>query len=380
MHVAINAWFLDNPSVGSGQYLKYLLPALLDNSKELTISLISNRNLDKVINFSERLKSIITSTPFSNPSSNLAKLWFEQVNFPRACNTLKVDVAHVPYFGSPVFTAVPTVVTVHDLIPMILPAYRGGVRVQLYTALVAKAASRATSIMADSMASQADILTQLQIGTDRVETVYLAPAPHFHLVKPDMVNEVRAKYNLPDRFILYVGGYDTRKNVSTLLRAYVGVSRLLGNDYPLVLAGGLPKQNSAFFPDPIQQAEQLGIKNHIHTPGWIAEEDLPALYTAANLFVYPSYYEGFGLPVLEAMACGTPVITSTATSLPELAGSAACLVNPYHADQLTAAMLQVLQNKHLAQYMVQQGLTQVRQFSWAETARQTVMVYKTSIH
>ncbi|MDM8529351.1 glycosyltransferase family 1 protein [Anaerolineales bacterium HSG24] len=379
MHIAINAWFLDNPSVGSGQYLKYLLPALLDDSESLTISLVSNRNIDHLTASSMRLKPVLVSTPFANPSSNLAKLWFEQISFPHACHQLQADVAHVPYFGSPFFTTIPTVVTVHDLIPLVLPAYRGGVRVRLYTALVAQAASRASLIMADSKASQTDILARLRVDTEQIKTVYLAPAPHFRLVEAEMVSQVKAKYNLPDRFILYVGGYDLRKNVSTLVQAYVGVSEMLGNDYPLVLAGRLPKQDSSFFPDPISVAKQLGIEGHIVTPGWIAEEDLPALYSAAHLFVYPSYYEGFGLPVLEAMACGTPVITSTSTSLPELSGSAACLVEAHHADQLTAAMLQILQNEQLVQYMIQQGLTQVQRFSWTETARQTVAVYRTSL-
>ena len=139
MKVAINAWFEDIPSVGSGQYLKYLLPALLEADDELELILVSPKPF-KTQTETERLRLHHAATPFPHQTSNLAKLWFEQITFPRACQQLDVDVAHVPYFGSSLSPGVPTVVTIHDLIPMVLPAYRGSAMVRLYTALVAAAA------------------------------------------------------------------------------------------------------------------------------------------------------------------------------------------------------------------------------------------------
>ena len=162
MKIAINAWFEDTPSVGSGQYLKYLLPALLEADDELELILVSPKPFKMQIE-TDRLRFHHAATPLPNQASNLAKLWFEQITFPRACKKLGVDVAHVPYFGSSLAPGVPTVVTIHDLIPMVLPEYRGNALVRLYTALVAAAAPRANLILADSEASRQDILQRLSV-------------------------------------------------------------------------------------------------------------------------------------------------------------------------------------------------------------------------
>ncbi len=376
MHIAINAWFWDNPSVGSGQYLKYLLPALLKADDQLEITLISPQSFVSAPS-DERLKTIVATVPFANPTSNLAKVWFEQISFPRACHHLRVDVAHVPYFGSPLSPTVPTVVTIHDIIPLILPEYRGGFRVRLYTSLVAAAASQAHLILADSVASQQDILAKLHVFSTQIRVVYLAPAPHFRPAETvEQLTKIRLKYNLPDKFILYLGGYDVRKNVKALLHAFIWVRRALGNDYPLVLAGGLPRHDTAFFPDPRRLARQLAIENYLLTPGWIAEEDLPLLYAAATVFVYPSYYEGFGLPILEAMACGTPVVTTNAASLPELAGAAAFQLHHDDCKHLAGAIIRLCIDESFHEEMTQRGLAQVKQFSWTKTAQQTLQAYR----
>lgn len=377
MHLAINAWFWDNPAVGSGQYLRYLLPALFEAASDIEITLVSCNPIPHTETVSPRLKTFVAPTIFSNQRSHLAKIWFEQITFPRVCRHLQVDVAHVPYFGSPLYPTDPTVVTVHDLIPMVLPTYRGKLTVRMYTALVAAAARQANFIMADSDASRQDILTRLNMPDERVQTVYLAQAPMFNQPQTaDDIEAIRHKYNLPERFVLYLGGYDVRKNVSMLLRAYALLEESLRQTYPLILAGRLPQANTPFFPNVLKLAEELGLPDHLLTPGWIDEADKPALYAAASLFVYPSRYEGFGLPVLEGMACGTPVITTHAASLPELAGEAAYLVQPDDSTQLAAAMRHLCQQPDLRQQMVEQGRTQAEKFNWAETARQTLQIYR----
>jgi glycosyltransferase involved in cell wall biosynthesis len=375
LKVAINAWFWDNPSVGSGQYLKYLLPALLEADEDLEITLVSPKPFHTQPD-TGRLNFHQTMTPFSNQAANLAKVWFEQITFPRVCRALSVDVAHVPYFGSSLSPGVPTVVTVHDLIPMVLPEYRGNMLVRLYTSLVAAAAPQAALILADSQASKRDILHKLNVPDEQVRVVYLAPAPYFQPAETwQQIVDIKKKYNLPEDFVLYISGYDVRKNVSALLHAYTWVSATLGDEYPLVLAGRLPEKDTPFFPDPLRIARELGLEEYIITPGWIAEEDRALLYAAATVFVFPSRYEGFGLPVLEAMACGTPVVTTNVSSIPELAGPAAFQVDPNDTKHIAAPIIRLCTEAESRDEMVELGFAQVEKFSWEKTARQTLRAY-----
>jgi glycosyltransferase involved in cell wall biosynthesis len=378
LKIAINAWFWDNPSVGSGQYLKYLLPALLEIDDNLEIILVSPKPFKTKPGTKLRLKFHVATTPFPNQTSNLAKVWFEQITFPRACQRLGVDAAHVPYFGSSLSPTVPTVVTVHDLIPMVLPEYRGNALVRLYTSLVAAAAPQANLILADSEASKRDILQKLKAPDEQVRVVYLAPAPHFQPAETwQQIVDIKQKYNLPESFVLGgMCGFDVRKNVSALLHAYTWVSAALGDEYPLVLAGRLPEKDTSFFPDPLRIARELGIKEYIITPGWIAEEDRPLVYAAATVFVFPSRYEGFGLPVLEAMACGAPVVTTNAASIPELAGPAAFQLDPNDTKHIAASIIRLCTEEESNDEMIERGLAQVEKFSWDKTARQTLEAYR----
>lgn len=379
MKVAINAWFEDNPSVGSGQYLKYLLPALLDADDRLEVHLISPKPFSSLVHL-PRVTGHIVKTPYPNQAGNLAKVWFEQITFPRACRRLGVDVAHVPYFGSPLSPGVPTVVTIHDLIPMLLPEYRGSVLVRLYTSLVAAAAVQAKRVLADSEASRRDILGKLGLPEAQVRVIYLAPAPHFRPAESwAQIAGFLEKYHLPQTFVLYLGGYDARKNVSALLHAYTWVSATLGEQFPLVLAGRLPEVETRLFPDPLRIARELGIEQFILTPGWIPEEDCPLLYAAATVFVYPSRYEGFGLPVLEAMACGTPVVTTNAASIPELAGPAAFQLDPGDTKHIAAPIIRLCTEEESVDELVARGFAQVEKFSWSKTAEQTLQAYREAI-
>lgn len=381
MRVAINAWFWNQPWVGSGQYINYLVPALLELDETLEVILVSPKPDAVLANLPARnVVFHITPTPFPVQTSNLAKVWFEQITFPRVCRRLQVDLAHVPYFGSPVSTPVPTVVTIHDLIPMVLPEYRGSAQVRLYTWLVATAAAKAAVILADSQATKDDVVRKLKLPSDDVRVVYLAPAPHYRPIdSEDELAVFRAKHNLPDKFVLYFGGYDVRKNVDTIIEAYGLVSSTLGHSHPLVLAGSLPRNPSKLFIDPLKVAQDFGLEAYIITPGWIDEQEKPLLYSAATVFVWPSRYEGFGLPVLEAMACGTPVVTSNAASIPELAGSAAVLVDPTDVERLGDSILHLCREKSLGKELAARGIVQAKKFTWKKTARETVQSYYEAI-
>jgi glycosyltransferase involved in cell wall biosynthesis len=375
MHVAVNGWFWDQPSTGSGQMVRYLVPALVAQDPTLEISLVVPEWATSVQAIGE-MPERVTLTPVPCRPGNLGKLWFEQRTFPRACRQLGADLAHVPYFASSLSPTLPTVVTVHDLIPMILPEYRGSVLVRLYTSLVASAAARARLILTDSEASKRDILSHLKLADTRVRVVYLAPGPHYRPVgDPDRLAAVRRKYDLPEDFVLWLSGFDVRKNAQALLHAYTWVSEALGEYLPLVMAGVTPEEDTRFFPDPRRMAAELGVNDAVRFPGWVDEADKPALYSAATLFVYPSRYEGFGLPILEAMACGTPVVTSNAASLPELAGAAAFQVDPDDPRRLGAAIIALCVQEDLHAEMREKGLTQAAQLTWQKTARETLVAY-----
>jgi glycosyltransferase involved in cell wall biosynthesis len=361
MRVGINALFLGLPGTGSGQYTRNLLEALAKANP-----------MNEYLLFSPGPASPTSNTQY--PISNRAKLWFEQISFPRACRRL--DLAHVPYFASPLFPTVPTVVTVHDLIPLIVPAYRGSLLVRLYTRLVAAAARKAEAIITVSQASEQDIVRHLHIPPERIHVTYEAAGETFQPVEDEaQLAAVRQKYALPKRYLLYLGGFDQRKNVSTVVRAFA----LLINRQPqarLVIAGKLPGRASPMFLAPCCLVEELGVEERVIFTGWVAEEDKPALLSGATAFVFPSLYEGFGLPPLEAMACGTPAIASNRSSLPEVVGEGGILVKPTDVEALAEAMESLLVDDALRAELRRRALAQAAKFSWKQTALETLAVYR----
>jgi len=368
MRVGINALFLGRPGTGSGQYTRNLLEALSKADSTNEYLLFSPGSAPRIFTIHNSQFAI------RNLSENLAKLWFEQVSFPRACRRL--DLAHVPYFASPLFPTTPTVVTVHDLIPLILPAYRGSLLVRLYTRLVAAAARKAEAIITVSQASQRDIVRYLHISRERIHVTYEAAGEAFQPVEDEtQLAAIRQKYVLPKRYLLYLGGFDQRKNLSALIRAFA----LLINKQRqarLVIAGKLPGRDSSLFPDPCRLTRELGVEESVIFTGWVAEEDKPVLLSGATAFVFPSLYEGFGLPALEAMACGTPVIASNCSSLPEVVGEGGILVEPTDVESLAEAMELLLVDDALRADLRQRALAQAAKFSWKQTALETLAVYR----
>ena len=378
MHVAINGWFWSQPATGSGQTVRYLVPALAKQDPALEITLVVPEWATEqgVRALPERVRLL----PVLCRHGNWGKVWFEQRTFPGVCQQIGVDLAHVPYFASPLSPPLPTLVTIHDLIPLVLPEYRGSVWVRLYTSLVASAASQARLVLTDSEASKRDILTHLSIPDARVRVVYLAPAPQYGPIEDrSVLDAVSRKYDLPKTFVLWLSAFDVRKNARGLLHAYTWVHSSLGKDYPLVMAGRLPAADTRFFPDPKRAARELGLKEVVRFPGWVDESDKPALYSLATVFAFPSYYEGFGLPILEAMACGTPVVTSNAASLPELAGSAAFQIDPHDTRHIGAAIIALCMQEDLHAEMREKGLARAARFTWEETARQTLAAYQQAL-
>ena len=359
MKIIFNATFLNQPNTGSGQYLRALLPALKELDASNEYSLVSPPSV------------------VGRPSivENLAKVWFEQIAFPRVCRSSRAEFAHVPYFGSAFFPGVRTVVTIHDLIPMLLPMYRGSPLVRAYTQLAALSARRADAIIADSECSKRDIVRLLHVPESRVHVIYLAADARF---QPGLApTHVRAKYALPEKFLLYLGGYDQRKNVRVILEAFAQRPEFYRVGYRLVLGGVKLGRDSEFFPDPRRLARQANLPDDaVQFLDWVDERDKPALYASATVFLFASIYEGFGLPPLEAMACGTPVLVANASSLPEVVGDAGILLDPHDAGAWANAMRDVLNNPGRRDEMHTRGIMRAQKFSWHRTAQETLQVYR----
>jgi glycosyltransferase involved in cell wall biosynthesis len=384
MRIAINAWFLNQPGTGSGQYLQGLLLGLQRVLPEFAPEhqFLLAAPLD---HFPPELPELpIEFWPFRSPRwrSNLGKLFFEQVTFPRICRRWGADLAHVPYWGSSLRPAVPTVVTIHDLIPLLLPAYRGSPLVRLYTRLVSASARKATMVLTDSLASKRDIERHLDLPPERVRCIYLAAGDHFGPAPTPEDRTIRLSYGLPDdslptepgRYALYLAAHDVRKNVETLVEAFATVAQA-DNDAILVIGGKLPMRDDSVFFDPRPLVSELGLSDRVRLIGWVEEADKPAILRGAVCAVFPSRYEGFGLPVLEALACGTPMITSNASSLPELLGDAGFAIDPDDVQGLAGAILSCLVDESLAVELRRRGPEQAARFSWTQTARQTLEAY-----
>lgn len=378
MRLALNAWFLDRPATGSGQYVRELVSALdgLDSDLQIILVVPSSGDRPEMTTWSPRLPASCTLHPVPCPRSNLAKVRFEQFVFPKACASTGAHVAHVPYWGSPVRAALPVVVTIHDVIPLVMPSYRGGARQRLYTTLVSIAAGRASLVLTDSEASRQDILSHLKLPGQRVRSIPLATDDRYS-PKPDSDDAaIRADYGLPAQYVLYLGGFDRRKNLATVFAAYRWAGPTLGRRCPLVVAGQLPDRDTPFTPHPRRLMHEEDVPEQwVHFSGFIKENHKPAVYRGAAAFVFPSRYEGFGLPPLEALACGTPVVGSDAGSLPETVGDGGILRPVDDAHGMAQGLMRLVNDDAFRSKMRRHALDQASRFSWRCTAEATYAAY-----
>ncbi len=371
MRIIVSGWFLSHADTGSGQYLHALLRELPALAADLDLHVVAPLPAPQPPGWQLHAR-LAGSRP-------LAKVRFEQLEIPRAARQLQADIVHIPYWAPPLRSPAPLVVTVHDIIPLLLPEHRGSLPMRLYAALAAAATRGATKVIADSRSSSRDIIARLQLPPERVHTVHLAAAEHFaSAAGAAPADSLRAKYGLPICYVLYLGGFQRRKNVRHLLAAWTWARSGLPERCQLVIAGRLPPHpDGRLFHDLPAIAVRHGIRESVRFIGAVDEADKPALYQGAACFVFPSSYEGFGLPPLEAMACGVPVVTTGTGSLGEVVGDAAYLVSdPTDARKLGAAIISVIVDTELASDLRARGLKQAALFSWEQTARETVRIYQ----
>jgi glycosyltransferase involved in cell wall biosynthesis len=323
----------------------------------------------KAPNFQER------RAPLSERA--LAILWHRlRLPLPVEWFTGPVDIFHSTDFVLPPVRQARTILTVHDLTFMRLPqCAEAGLRAYL-NKVVPRSIERADLVLADSQSTKSDLIELLNLSPDRIEVVYAGVERRFRPMEGVMaLQRVKKRYGLDFPFILSLGTLEPRKNFAGLIEAYALMrgkrQGMVDRGLKLVIAGGKGWLYDKIF----ARVEELGLKDKVIFPGFIADEDLPALYNLAELFVFPSLYEGFGLPPLEAMACGTPVVTSDRPSLPEVVREAGLMVEATDSEALAEAMERVLADKDLRREMRERGLKQAQKFTWEAAAGKLLDVY-----
>lgn len=374
MRIGIDYTAAVNQGAGIGRYTRQLVQAVLalDTQDEIVLLAAGGKQpvqMGGATPESQVSNARLVRLPLSERV--LTILWHRlRLPLPVELFSGRLDVFHSPDFALPPVRQARTVLTVHDLSFMRVPeCSQPSLRAYLLR-VVPASVRQADVVLADSESTRRDVIELLGVGTDRVRVLYPGVDEGFQRVQDAQVlAEVRQRYRLPERFVLDVGTLQPRKNLIRLIEAYNQVRA--DADIELVIAGGPGWMYEGIF----QRVEELGLRGAVHFPGYVGDEDLPALYTLAELFVFPSLYEGFGLPALEAMACGTPVVTSNASSLPEVVGDAALVVDPYDVQALATAMGCALGRPSLRSTMVQRGLARAQNFTWSRAAEKLLCLY-----
>lgn len=282
-------------------------------------------------------------------------------------------LVHDPTGVSPLsLCATKRIVTICDAIPYVYPEVCTTLDRLIYHHWLPQAVRSVDAVITISQHSKNDLEKYIKIPGSKITVTPLAAGAKFRVLSEAEIAPALERAGVARPYILYVGSVEPRKNLLRLLDAYREVRRW-SESWKLVIVGARNYWKSS----PVaQKVKELGLEGQVKFTGYIPDEDLPALYNAADLFCFPSLYEGFGLPVLEAMACGTPVVTANSSSLPEVAGDAALLVDPYNVAEIAAAMRRILEDPALAAELRQRGLERAKQFTWEKTARQTIAVYE----
>jgi glycosyltransferase involved in cell wall biosynthesis len=304
----------------------------------------------------------------------LIRIFWEQFIQPAVLKQNDIDLLHALAFVAPVIGSTPFVVTIFDLSFIRFPeAFRPFNRWYLRH-FTSQSANRARAVITISESTRRDVVDFFNLPASRVHTIYCGVDEYFRPMSPANIAAFRAAKNLPEEFVLFLGTLEPRKNVDGLIKAYARWRKADSKALPLVIAGG----KGWYYEQIFRQVEQFNLTDYIRFPGYVPQEELPLWYNAATLFAYPSFFEGFGLPVLEAMACGTPVVTSTAASLPEVTGydGTARLVPPEDTEALSSALAEISHQPDLRAHMSEQGLARAAMFSWQTTAQQTIALYE----
>ncbi len=365
MRIAIDARLSFSFQGGITQYTLNLIRALAAVDQENTYIILQKRADQRVIASQSNFRRVHLWTPAHHPLEQ----YLLSVELLAHHN---VDLIHWTDFIPPLYSHRPNVITVHDLAFLLYPHFLTRDSAKYY-GLIDQAVRRADHIIAVSEATKRDLVRLTGTPPKKITVIYEAAEPIYTPIQDqDALIDIRSRYHLPDQYILFVGTIEPRKNLKTLIRAF----DLLRTNYKtpahLVIVG----KQGWLYEDVYQLIEELGRQNEIHFLGRVPTADLPLLYNAAQMLVLPSFYEGFGLPPLEAMACGIPVIVSNISAMPEVVGDAALRVEPEDVEGFAVAMNRLLTEADLRADMIAKGRKRAKCFSWQRAALETIDVYQ----
>ena len=366
--VALNAHLLHGGasyrSAGIHHYIANLLKHLPEAAAGFELTALAGPSAPAIEGMAVRRARLPTQRPW------VRVLW-EQLVQPLALARLRPDLLHALAFVSPLLSGVPAVVTVYDLSFRLMPDKFPPAQRLYLNAFTTHSARRARRVIAISESTRADVIARLGVPAARVDVAYPGVGSAFRPLPASDVERFRSEKGLPERFVLYLGTLEPRKGLGTLIDALPAL-RAAHPDLHLVLAGGQGWGYAELF----ERVRALGLEAVVHWPGYVPAAELPWWYNAAAAFAYPSTYEGFGIPVVEALACGRPVVTTNVSSLPEAAGEAALLVPPGDVPALAAALAQALARSPAE---LEGGPAHAARFTWAATAASTVDSYRQAL-
>ncbi len=366
MRIGIDVTALPSQFFGAGNYIVNLTQTLIHTDSANDYLIFSKAQQAELFAGRGYAQVVCARLP-----TRWYRIVWEQTLFPLLIRRYRLDVVHSPHYTMPMLKACAQVVTFHDMTFFLHPEAHLAYKRVFFRTMIPVSARRADALIAISHSTRADILRRFPIAPTQVFTIPYGVPSFFHPMPAPARSPILDKYGLPREFVLYVGNLEPRKNLPMLLRAYAECVRR-GASQALVLVGSRGWMDDEIF----ATFRELNLGHRVFLPGYIPQADLPALYSAASVFVYASRYEGFGLPVLEAMACGAPVITSNISSMPEVVGDAGVLVNPDDQAELADALMHVLGDPGLRARLCHDGLERARLFSWERAAQQTLAVYE----
>ena len=365
MRIGIDARKLHD--FGIGTYLQNLLKELvrLDDDAEYVV-LCYRRDLEWLATLGPRVRPVLTAADTYS--------LLEQIEIPWRLWRAGVDLFHSPHYVLPLLVTCPSVVTIHDCIHLMFPQYLPNkLAIHYARFFMWWATRRARLVMTVSEASKRDILHFFNVPPEKVVVVHNAIDERFLTPPPDIeLQRVRERYQLQHGFVLYAGNIKPHKNLVRLIEAFSQVRQGPFQELKLLIIG----DEISKLPALRRAVHQLKLHKHVRFLGYIPDETLAVLYRSAEVFVFPSLYEGFGLPPLEAMASGTPVVTSNTSSMPEVTGGAAVLVDPYDVGSIVDGVRRVLTDPSLAAELRRKGPLRAREFSWARSVAKTKEIYE----
>lgn len=364
--IGIDARMYGYAQTGIGNYIRHLLRFVFENDRVNNyVIFLSPEEFDGFSVPNTRVRKVKTTARWYS--------WKEQLLLPLTLYREKLDLMHFTHFNSPVLYLGKTISTIHDVTPYFFPGHKmkSPLRRMAFRLVFYASVKKARQIIAVSRSTRQDIIRYFKIREEKIRVIYEGTDEQFRVLPDAAREEVREKYGLTKPFLFYTGVWRNHKNLVGLIRAFKLVREKYRDDLTLVLGG----KEDPYYPEVRRTWEELGLGKDILPVGFIDQAELPAFYNAAAAFIIPSFYEGFGLIGLEAMSCGTPVISSDRTSLPEILGAAAVYFNPDDPEEMAEKIHLVMHDKKLYNGLREKGFEQAKRYDWNEMGKETLEIY-----